>query len=200
MAFNEFEQVDSALANGRFRREESLRDILDHMTYPTLEKVYENRHRYPANVHYLLEPCDFCEKPRNMKMQVVDMTDRDAYAFQQQLIDDMKARFEIYWKGMEDTISDRPFDELDDELDEAWDKLVEARERMTEYLGSKKKAYVPPSMRGKTQVDPQEAKLEREVDECKKRFEELEKRNIQADEQYLANKKDEHYQTWLRTM
>lgn len=191
-SFNK-EQAHRLLTENNFFCDEDLWDVLDYADDDAYKYIYNNRANYASYIHYLLEPTDFV--PPRSKMIVREMTDKDMKDMEAEQTSAKKREFDHLWISIEKTIGDRPYDDIDKMHDDAWDALQNVRTRMTAYLSKKNAKYVPPSARSST--DPVFDKLDKELDECKRVYEEIEKQVEEADKKYLADKKDEHYQKWL---
>lgn len=191
-SFNK-EQADRLLTANNFFCEEDLWDILDYADDEAYDYIYANRNKYDSHIHYLLEPKDFI--PPRVKMTVRNMTDKDMSDIAKEERTANIRKFEEVWKTMKDEIPERPHGDIDDEYDDAWDKLSSIRDRVTAYLSKKTGKYVAPGSRPKG--DSALEKLEAELDECKNAYNDLEKRIEEADEKYLADKKNECFEEWL---
>lgn len=185
------DEIDAVLAVQM--DDETAQGILDGCTQEAWDHVCANKEKYPSNIRLLIEPF----RPKT-KMRVLELTDQ----LEEQLKREAKAtrmkEFEVQWNMIKKSIPDRPMDDLDDELDDAWSHLSVAKSRMTEYLERKNKKYVPPSAR--RAVDPELAEIETEISECQGIFNAIEKRIHEADEKYMAQKKNELFEKWLREL
>lgn len=190
------DETNSLLLADRFLHDEDIQHLLDYADQEAWDYVYANRNKYSHRIRRLIEPRDFY--PSNFKMKLRDMTDKDMEDIKNQRDAQKIAEMEKRWESIKDNISERPVDELDDELDDAWEALSAAKDRMTEYLARKKKTYVPPSAR--RVVDEEQQEIEEEIAECQKEFNAIEKRIEKADSEYLSKKKDEYFQKWMCEM
>jgi len=190
-------EIDAVLGADEFLDEERIQEVLNACTQEAWDYVYANRSKYSTRIRQLIEPADYWPDKSRFKMTVREMTDSDMENIGKQREADRRKEFEeTIWGDVKDTIPERPMDELDDELDDAWEDLTAAKKRMTDFLSKKSGKYVPPSAR-KSTVDPLQLEIEEEIADCQKKFDEIEKRIFEADEKYLEVKKNECFQEWM---
>lgn len=190
-SFNK-EQAHALLTANNFLCDEDLWDVIEYADNEAYDFIYNNRNSYCSMIQYLLEPKDFIPS----KLRVLELTDADMVKIE----NDRKAaaikEFDVLWDStLKKDLPGRPRDDLDDDLDDAWDDLTQARNRMTAYLNKKNTKYVPPSAR--TKSDPAQEKIEKDIEDCKTAFNNIEKRISEADDKYIADKKDEFFRNWL---
>ena len=167
--------------------------ILDACTQEAWEHVCANKDKYPNNIRLLIEPY----RPKTKK-RVVDLTDELQERLEKERKMAKMKEFDLMWEMTRKSVPERSADELDDELDDAWSHLCQAKSTMTEYLERKNKRYVPPSARRAS--DPELTEIEREISECQDIFNAIEKRIHERDEKYMAQKKNELFEKWLREL
>lgn len=189
------DNVDALLLANAFLEDEEIWDLLYDADQEAWDYVHANIEKYPHRVRVILNPNYWVPDKKKLKMKVVELTDESEARMNVKTRVAKMREFEPVWESMKETISERPIDEMDDELDDAWQALSAARDRMTEYLSKKKSKYVPPSAR-KT-VDDEQQEIEDEIAECKKEFDNIEKRIEEADKEYLEKKKNEAFEEWL---
>jgi hypothetical protein len=173
--------------------DETALGILDACTQEAWDHVCANKDKYPHNIRLIIEPY----RPKTKK-RVVELTDQLEEQLKKEKKTSRMKEFEVQWAMLKTSIPDRPMDELDDELDDAWSHLSVAKSSMTEYLDRKNKKYVPPSARRVS--DPELTEIEREISECQDIFNAIEKRIQEEDEKYMAQKKNELFEKWLREL
>ncbi len=188
------DDVDALLLANNFLEDEEIWDLIQNADQQTWDYVHENWQKYPHRVQTILNPTYFMPDRSKLKMRVVELTDESMALMEAKLRASKMKEFNVYWETIQGEF-ERPVDSLDDELDDAWQALSAAKDRMTEYLAKKKTRYVPPSAR-KTGDDEQK-EIEDEISECKKQFEDVEKRIDAADAEYLEKKKNERFEKWL---
>jgi hypothetical protein len=186
--------VDSLLLANTFLEDEEVWNLVSNADQDTYDYVHNNLHTYPHRIQTILNRTYFMPERKLLKMKVVELTDASENLMIARARESKKHEFEVYWNTIKDNY-ERPTDSLDDELDDAWQALSAARDRMTEYLAKKKSKYVPPSARKTVDLDQKE--IEDDIAECKKEFENIEKRIQDADNEYLEKKKNERFEAWL---
>lgn len=191
------EQADTLLSQNNFVSDEDIWDVIFAADEPAWEFVYDHRTKYAKNIREMIEPRDARHDLSKLKLKMVvkDFTDADMLSMAASRKAAKRQEFEAEWSELKKTIPSRPENELDGELDDAWMDLMEAKKRMTEYVTKKKGRYVPPSSRGT--MDPEQARIEKDIDARQKVFDDLEKRILEADEKYYEEKKNEYFEAWL---
>lgn len=189
------DEIDAVLIPDEFLDEESIQEALDACTIEAWDYVRANRHQYSMRIRKLIEPNDFRPSLKKTKMKIREMSDKDIET-QERLYREKKMKeFEPKWEEIQKNLPDRSEDELDDQLDEAWDALNAARNRMTEYLEKRKKKYIPSYAR--KEMDEEQEEIEEEINECEAAYDEIEKRISEADKKYFEEKKNEYFEKWL---
>lgn len=192
-------EIDSVLIPDEFLDEERIQEVLDACTEEAWAYVYANRAKYSTRIRKMIEPADYFPNTSKFKLRVSDLTDEMVLRLEAEKIAAKKREFEEnVFPSLEDTISDRPHNDVDEEADVAWEKLTKAKKRMTEFMAKKKHKYVPPSAR--QSVDPEQQEIEDDISACEKEFDECEKRISEEDKKYYDEKKNELFQNWLRQM
>lgn len=192
-------EIDSVLIPDEFLDEEGIQQVLDGCTEEAWAYVYANRSKYSTRVRKLIEPKDYYPDTSKFKLRVGDLTDEMAMRLEAEKMSAKKREFEEnVFPSLEDTISDRPHDDVDEEADIAWEKLTKAKKRMTDFMSKKKQKYTPPNAR--TVVDPEQQEIEDDIEAHEKAFDECEKRISEEDKKYYEEKKNELFQNWLRQM
>lgn len=191
------DEAHDLLARNNFMSDEDIWDVIFAADEPAWEFIYDNRTNYAKNIREMIEPRDarMDLSKMNIKMVVRDLTDADMLSIAASRKAMKRQEFETEWDELKKAIPCRPEDELDGELDDAWMDLMESKKRMTEYVTKKKGKYVAPSSRNA--MDPEQAKIEKEIDTRQKVFDDLEKRILEADKKYYEEKKNEHFEAWL---
>lgn len=177
------EQMDSLLTRNWFVDEESILDLLDQADDETLNYVKSNTHKYADRVRYVVAPFN-CSSKVSMKCHVMTDDDMDKALEQWRKAQDIE--FENLWNEHKKTIGERPQQEVDDMLDDAWDMMQHAHNAVQNYRPGK---YVPPSQR--TTKDPKLEKLEKELEKRENEFKRIQELVDQADNGWLQDKRDE---------
>ena len=189
--------IDQLLLANTFLEDEDIWHTLDDADRDSWNYICANINKYPHRVQTIFNPSYFMPDKSKFKMKVVELTDETEAAMRVKLKAAKAKEFDAVWAAISENI-ERPVDILDEELDDAWNALSAARDRMTIYLEKKKSRYVPPSAR--RTVDEEQKEIEDDIAECKAAFDEIENRIAAADKVYLAKKKDERFEEWLLQM
>lgn len=192
------DELHALLIANRFLDDESIWHVLTYADEQAWNYVYENRKIYAHRIQTLIEPYDFLPDRSKIKMRHTDLTDDLILELENERRNAKMKEFEVHWGLIKSSIPDRPVSSLDDDLDDAWQVLSDARDEMTAYLESRRGMYVAPSARSKT--TPEQEELEAEYKKYKKEFDNLQKLIEKADEDYLARKKNECFEEWLRNL
>ena len=169
-----------------------VRAILDLADEDAWEFLYANRHTYPAHIRALIEPADFL--PSKLRMRVRDVTEEEIKCMRLEERNAKKKEFDVLWEGsLKQTIPPRPCDDLDDQLDDAWATLENAKKALAEYTS--RKSYTVPSARNR--IDPKKASLQSTVDVALAAYKVLETKSEQADLDYMNAQKEAAFRTWL---
>lgn len=187
-------EIDSVLIPDEFLDEERIQEVLNATTDLAWAHVNANKKKYSPRIRMMIDRKDFRPSSK-IKMIVREMTDKDIENIRKERMASKMKEFDDKWEEIRKTLPARPMDDLDDAYDDAWQSLSAARDRMTAYLSKKNGRYVPPSAR--KNVDPEEVAIEKDINECKKEFEETEKRISEAEDKYWEVKKNECFQDWL---
>lgn len=196
-SFGKNELHDLLIANS-FLDDESIWYVLTYADEEAWDHVYANRKSYAHRIQTLIEPYDFLPDRSKIKMRHVDLTDEMMVDLEKERRMEKMRQFEPYWETIKNTIPDRPVGDLDNDLDDAWQTLSAARDALTAYNESRRGAYVAPSARSRVNLDRE--KLETEYNNRKKEFDNIQKLIDLADEEYLAKKKNERFEEWLRQL
>lgn len=189
------DEIDSVLIPDIFLDEERIQEVLDACTEEAWAYVYANRHKYSERIRKYIEPKDYSIPDKTIRMKVREMTENDMARLEKEKVADRRAQFEReVWPKIKEDLPDRPYSLVDSEAEDLWEQLMEAKQRMTDFLGKTKK-YIPPSARGTVNLDQKE--IEDEIKLCQEEFDDCEKRISQADEKYYSDKLNEHFQAWL---
>lgn len=185
------EQMDSLMTRDWFVDEESILDLLEQADDETREFFRENAHKYSDRVRYVVAPEMFSCSSKS-KMNCCDMTDEDMDRALLQWRKNQDIEFEKLWEQHKNTIGERPQQDVDDMLDDAWDLMQHAMNAVKNYKPSK---YIPPSQR--TVKDPKLEKLEKELETRENEFKRIQELVTQTDNDWLQNKRDEFRRTAL---
>jgi len=192
------EELHDLLISNRFLDDEGILYILEYADTEAWNHIYENRKLYAHRIQTLIEPYDFLPDRSKIKMRHTDLTDDLMIEIEKERRNAKMKEFEVHWNTIKGMIPDRPVDDVDNDFDDAWQALSSAIDEITAYLESRSGVYMAPSARSR--VSPEQEKLENAYKSRKKEFEELEKLIAKADEEYLATKKNECFEEWLRQL
>ena len=177
-----------------FMDDERIQEVLYACDQGAWDHVYENRFKYSPNIRGLIEPRDYLHSAIRMKLR--DLTDLEVARIEREMRDSKMKEFEPVWVEIQKTLTDRPVDEMDDNLDDIWTSLEDSRKRLDNYIAKKNGKYVPPGAR--RDVDDDQKDIEDEISDIQKEFDNLQKRISEEDEKYMKQKKNEHFEEWLR--
>jgi len=194
---NSWGTIDQLLLANNFLEDEDIWHMLDDADCDSWNYICANINKYPHRIQTIFNPSYFMPDKSKFKMKVVELTDETEAAMRCKLKAEKAKEFDAVWEAISENI-ERPVDDLDDELDDAWNALSAARDRMTMYFEKKKSRYVPPSAR--RTVDDEQKEIEEDIAECKANFDDIENRILAADKAYIAKKKDERFEEWLLQM
>lgn len=193
----ELDKIDSMLKNDEFYDEDEIYEFLYNLNMNDWNYVCENKNSYPPRVRQIIDP----NLNISTKLRVVELTNEVINRIEKEEEDKKNTQFEIDWEQHQLTANiERPFDEVDDSLDEAWDNLIEAKSRMETYLKRKNASYIPPSQRNNMKISSEQNELEDEIQSLENEYSRVERLVEVADSKYLERKKDEYKVTWLRKM
>jgi hypothetical protein len=174
--------------------EDFIYECLDWASHDAWDYIQKNRKQFPQSVINIVNRYDetyLSSTPYNLKIKVDELTDKDRIMFEKQDRSDREKEFEKLWLAHKATIPERPLSGIDSEADDAWEKLVQAKDSLTKYLATRKSAYIPPSQRGKQTIDPKQEEIEKHIQKMQKEFDKIEKNIELEDNDYYAKKKSQ---------
>lgn len=180
------ESAHQLLKRDWFIEEEDILDLLDEMSDPVFDYIYENRDEYSARIRYCIDPSDFKAK---LKMKLTVITDE---LFNQIEIGrelDLNKKIDEAWN--KHPKEERPYSDIDRKCDDAWEDYQTAKKDLDKYFKTKHITYVPPSLRTPMMVDKKVEDLEKIIDSKENEFKNLEKLANQEDEEWVKSKKNE---------
>jgi len=193
--------MDLLLTRDWFIDDEGIEEALDYADQDAWEWVYANRKKYSTRIRMLIEPDDYRVSVDKLNIRLVELTD----AMMEKLESDRKKKvdeaFEKDWIEHSKTIQDRGFDNVDSDLDDAWDNFCRAKDILTKYVEKPvSKKYLAPSTRGKETVDPKRLELEESVRKMENEYDLAQRAVDQVDTLYWDTKKNVYRKTWLPTV
>jgi hypothetical protein len=191
------QMMDNLLMRNWFTNDNDILDVLD--CAESWDYVYANRFKYPMNIRELIEPCEYKNSIKNINLTVKELTDKEWDAIDRKIRARNEKEFEDDWNQYSETISDRTLDSVDTMLDDAWDSFCAAKDKLTKYLESKNKKYIPPTSRtGK--VDPKQQEIEDYIRLMENGYDEAQKAVETVESIYWENKKNAYRKTWMPKM
>jgi hypothetical protein len=193
--------VDELLTRDWFVDEDSIRYVIQYANQEAWEFIYANRRKYSMRIREIIEPRDYQVSPEKLRIKVRSVSDKEWYerirASQRKLND----KFEIDWTKYSECVPDRPLLEVDSLLDDAWDRLVKTKDKLTKYIASGSKTYVSPSMRGKKEVeDPKQTVIENEIRSMENEYDKIQKLVEQSDSKYWETQKNDYRKKWVPSL
>jgi hypothetical protein len=193
--------MDILLTRDWFIDEDGIQEVLECADQDAWDWIYANRKKYSTRIRKLIEPTDY-EFPLNkLKIRVVELTDSMIEKIESERKKKIDDAFEKDWIEHSKTIQDRGFEDVDSDLDDAWDDFCLARDNLTKYLEKPStKKYVAPSSRGKETVDSKQTELEDIVRKMENEYDLSQKAVDEVDTLYWDTKKNEYRKIWLPTL
>ena len=187
--------ADILLSRDWFDEPSDIIEVLDATDNNAFEYVYCNRHKYSTRIR---NPKDYKVPLNKLNTKVVDLTD---YRFEQIKNEKNKRREEIFekdWIEHSKSIQDRSFDDVDADLDTAWDKFCRAKDILTKYIEKPNvKKYVSPTSRGTTIIDAKQTELEDVVRNMENEYDLAQKNVDEVDTFYWELKKNDYRKNWM---
>jgi hypothetical protein len=180
------ESAHALLKRDWFIEEDDILDLLDEMSDPVFDYIYDHRDEYSATVRYCIDPSDFKSK---MKMKLSVLTDTNFQEIELNRELELNKQIEDAWNTQPK--EERPFSQIDDQCDEAWESYQDAKKALDKYLKTKHMTYVPPNLRTPLMTDKKVEELEKEIQTKENEFKALEKQALQEDEEWIKAKKNE---------
>jgi hypothetical protein len=170
-----FERTSKDTLHALLRRDwfvddEAIYEELEWADQEAWDYVYANRETYSARVRECIEPTRY-----PVKMRVVDLTDAELRKMELQRKLDLERAFDEMWERVKNTVPERPYNDTDAYLDDAWTRVTAA-----------KKVYCPPGRENKA------------LREAENEYVRLRKKVEAEDAEYIAQYKDDLKLTWMR--
>lgn len=193
--------TDLLLTRDWFVDEEEIDEVLDSADQDAWDWIYANRKKYSTRIRMLIEPDDYLFPLDKLKIGVVDLSDSMMEKFESDQKKKVDQAFEKDWIKHSKTIQDRGFDDVDSDLDDAWDNFCRARNTLAKYIEKpNSKKYVAPGNRDKETTDPKQLALENVVRTMENEYDSAQKAVDDTDSVYWELKKNEYRKTWMPTL
>lgn len=189
--------ADELLTRDWFIDEQYIYDIIDCADQEAWDYIYLNRRKYSRRIREIIEPNDYRIPLEKLRIKVRCVSDQEWNDIIRQNKSKLDVAFEKDWTEYSECVSDRPLKDVDSRLDDAWDRFGRAKDKLTKYLESRPKSYIPPSMRGKEIVDPKQTVIENEIRSMENEYDKIQKLVAQADSEYWKTKKNEYRKNWM---
>jgi hypothetical protein len=170
--------LDFVLKRNWFLDDESILEELDWANQEAWDYVCANRESYPERVRECIWRTKY-----PTKMRVLDFTDDDLRKIEVRRLIELEDKFEEAWKVEKENVPERPYGDIDSQLDDAWSSLASMK--------NQSRSYVPPS---KVKA------LNEKIESLENEFERLNKAVQQADSDYVSKYKDDFKFTWMRDL
>jgi hypothetical protein len=193
------ETMDILLTRDWFDDDDAIDDVLDCADSDAWEWVYNNRFKYSSRIRRLIEPEDYRFPVEKLKIRVVELTDKMIRDIEQEKMKKFEDAFENEWVEHAKTIQDRPYGDIDNRLDDAWQNLTSAKNALQSYLEKPvARKYVSPGSRANP-VNTQ-TELETNLTKVQNEYEALLKEEEEVDSLYWKNKRNDYRKTWMPIM
>jgi hypothetical protein len=192
--------MDKLLTRDWFVEDDDIEDVLDAADSDAWDWVYENRAKYSTRIRSRIEPDDYRVPLEEFDVKVVELSDK---AFAQIKSDRKKAleeQFERDWAKHADSLPDRPYQAVDTELDDLWNKFSHAKAELTKYLEKpSSKKYTSPGSR-ENLVSAKQAEIEEKIRIAENEYLAAQVSVDAEDELYWNKQRDEYAKIWLPSM
>jgi hypothetical protein len=197
----DFKTADELLTRDWFVDEDSIRYIIYYANQEAWEFIYANRRKYSRRIREIIEPHDYQVSPEKLRFKVRCVSDKEWNEMIRESQRKLDDKFEVAWTKYSESVPDRPLREIDSLLDDAWDRLVKTKDKLTKYLSSRSKAYVPPSMRGKKEPeDPRQTVIENEIRAMENEYDKIQKLVEEIDSAYWETQKNDYRKKWVPSL
>lgn len=180
-----------------FVDDEGIYNIIDCADQEAWDFIYVNRRNFSRRIREIIEPADYRFPIEKLRIKVRALSDKEWTDMNREKQRKNNTVFEKDWEEYSDRISDRPLGEVDSRLDDAWERLGKAKDKLTTYLDSHPKSYVPQSRRGKEIIDPKQKLIEDEIRKMKNEYDNAQALVEKSDSLYWETKKNEYRKTWM---
>lgn len=154
-----FKMVDALLKRNWFADIRDVHRLIHELPDDVLEEVLEHRNEYSESIRWALSEPDIPRKC--IRNPVRDISGKE---WENMVLEKEKERMGFIKEHKKAFVAPpRPFDELDEQIQETQYKLKKLKEELEELVGSSKKTkkYMPPGMRGKQEADDPMTRLAR---------------------------------------
>jgi len=184
--------TDELLTRDWFTDDEMIEEVLNCADHDAWEWVYNNRAKYSTRIRMQIEPEDYRFPVEKLMLRVVDLTDKMLDKMESERKKQIDDAFEKDWVEHAKTIEDRPHEDIDYALDDAFEKLSIALKRYAEKPVSSK--YIAPGSRSSV---TKQAELEKCLAEAQNEYKRLQDEEEEVDTLYWITKRDEYRKTWM---
>jgi hypothetical protein len=187
--------MDELLTRDWFIEDEDIEYVLDSATAEAWEWVYTNRAKYSTRIRLQIEPDDYRVPLEKLTLRVVDLSDKRFETIKSDRKKALDGMFEKDWVKYSDSLPDRPYNSVDTNLDNAWNKFSHAKSELTKYIDTPTKKYGMPSRVSFKQTD-----LEEKVRVAENEYLATQKLVDSEDEVYWNKQRDEYLKIWVPTL
>ena len=140
MAFEymSFDDLDVLLRRDWFHSSQDIHDLLAYADDDTFWKLYENRKAYPQRSREVIAPLDYIHDKPLFKYAVRDLTDGDIETMRAQERKALRELMKWEWEKYMKTMPPRPFDTIDEKIEEKRREIEAIREERREYTDVRK--------------------------------------------------------------
>lgn len=197
----DFEEVDFLLKRNWFLDEEFVDEILDEVSDDVYLKLFRNRKNYAKMIQYAICNADedrFIDRSK-IRMRVVNLTDDLVKKINEEKRIKQERHIHQEWLKKLETLEDRPFDYVDEQCDEAYMRLQDARKSLDEYMSRKTAKYVSPGARRNPTTDTEADRIRDHARTLENEFKSLQKEIETLDKQWIQEQEDE-FKRKMRTL
>jgi hypothetical protein len=162
-----FQYINHILKTTWLLDESDIQSLIWDLSEDVYEKVYNNRYNYPKMVHQVIEPRDFAPQMKK-KLKVINLTDDLWNSMKIQEQRNMEGVIQTKWLEHKKSLPPRDWQVFDEQCDEIYEELSNARKALGEYRQKKSSKYVVPGSR--PQQDVNEQMLIEKIEKLKNEF------------------------------
>lgn len=189
--------ADELLTRDWFIDDHHIYNILDCADEEAWDFIYTNRNKYSKRIREIIEPNDYRIPIEKLRIKIRDLSDKDWEAVIRERKRQLDSQFENHWLEYSECLSERPLGEADSLLDDAWERVSKAKDKLTKYNASHPNTYMAPSMRGKQTVNSKQKLIEDEIRCMENEYEKAQKAVDASNSEYWETKKNEYRKTWM---
>jgi len=195
------ETMDMLLTRDWFVDDDTIEDVLNCADEDAWNWIYENRAKYSTRIRMWIEPEDYQSPVEKLKIRVVELTDKMIAQMESEKKKKTEEAFEKDWVEYAKTVENRPVHLIDSQLDNAWEKIINAKAALQKYLEKPAvRRYVPPSARGTVSSDTKETELNAAIQKAENEYEKLQEEEKEIDTLYWTNKRHDYRNIWMPNM